>query len=183
MANSGRPVGRFGQFGRYIRFVAALAFLPGYFTMAWAEKWWYLPIIALGALVLGEWWERRTHFLLSPVFLLAFGVSLVALSGWEKSPFLFLFVLAPGTYLLEGELSGALFVCLGNTVFLAMLWGWALWRSDIFALSYILGLGGVMWLLFFFLKEGQNIIARRLLNLEKLVDRDPLTGLGNRRAF
>lgn len=183
MKSEKRLDGRLIRFVRYIRLATILAFLPGYLVMAWPEERWYLPLLALGMLVLGEWWERKTPFLFSPLLFLVFEIFLVACSGWGRSPFLFLFALAPGTYLLEGKLSGALWICCWNTIFFAILGGWALWQGDTFVMSYILGLVGTAWLLFFFLKEGQNTVTRRLLNLEKLADRDPLTGLGNRRAL
>lgn len=172
-----------GTLIRYSYLLLILVFLPGYLLVSHSERWWYLPFLAFGMLVLGKWVEGKVRFSLSPVLWMFLAVSLVGLSGWYTSPFLFLLVLAPGMYLLEGKLRGAFWICCADTVFLAVLGGWALGRGSAFWGYYILGLVVNTWLLFFLLREGQGSVARRLLYLEKLVDRDPLTGLGNRRAL
>jgi len=170
-------------FLRFIRLTLFASFLPSYFLIARTE-WWYVPLLTLGALALLEVLGReKIPFPLSPFPALFGEFFLIATSGWEKSPLLLFVVFVPVTYFLEEQFQPGLLLCLANTFVLSFLGGKALRAGNVFALSYLLGLGVVMWSIFVAIKMERNTIIRRLVNLEKLADRDPLTGLGNRRAL
>ncbi|MEN3185264.1 MAG: GGDEF domain-containing protein [Atribacterota bacterium] len=176
------PWRKLGKLRRYSFLLVILVFLPGYLLVSKLERW-YLTFFAFGALVVGTWIEGKIGFSLSSLVWMFLLVAFIGGSGWYESPFLFLLLLSPAMSLLGEKFREAFWMCGASTIFLAILGVWALWRENVFWGWYILGLVASTWFFFLLFRERQGSMVRRLLHLEKLADRDPLTGLGNRRAL
>ncbi len=180
---------RISKPARVIRLIFALSFVPAYciWTLQDGSSWsdaLPLPAALLFGLaqLLGQKKKSRYNRLS-----LGSGCALIMLvitaTGAENSPFLFLFLLPILSYGLEKDYfcaRWAMFINGSYYVFLIIL---ALWRGNVFALSYLTGILTTSYAIEKVIEHNLGFLEWQIHTLSKQAFRDPLTGLLNRNAL
>ena len=168
-----------------MRIVTAFLFAAAYILLARDTRYFYLPIILGVLFVLSQ--IVRHRFLAFPwipiVLSLLLNISVVANTGLQRSPFIFLFLIPVISHGIEREPIWALRIAVINTFFLAILEIYSAIYGDFFGVAYINGVIVLMYWLSRIIMKAQGSLLTYATDMEEMAHIDPLTGLYNRRAL
>lgn len=170
---------------RIMRLVTAFLFAVAYILLAKDTKYFYLPLIFGVVFVLSQIAKFRTFY--SPwtpiISSLLLNISTVINTGFQRSPFIFLFLIPIISHGIEREPEWALRIAVMNISFLAFLEVYSAIHGDLFGVVYINGVIILMYFLSRIIMKAQGSLLTYAINMEEMAHTDPLTGLYNRRAL
>lgn len=170
---------------RLMRVVTAFLFAVAYILLAKDNKYFYLPLIFGGVFVLSQIARFRPFY--SPwtpiISSLLLNISIVTNTGFQRSPFIFLFLIPIISHGIEREPVWALRIAVINTFFLVFLEVYSAINRDLFGIVYINGVIVLMYFLSRIIMKAQGSLLTYAINMEEMAYIDPLTGLYNRRAL
>jgi len=180
---------RISKPARMVRFIFILSLLPAYciWTLQDGSSWSdALPLPAALLFGLTQLLGRRGKSLYNRLSLgsgCALIILVITATGAENSPFLFLFFLPILSYGLEKDYLCARWALLINGSYYVFLIILALWRGNIFALSYLTGILTSSYAIERVIEHNLGFLEWQIHTLSKQAFRDPLTGLLNRSAL
>ena len=167
---------------RSMRIITALFFAVPYILLAKDNRYFYLTLLFGFIFLLVQVLKVKSPWI--PVVLtLLLNVSIVATTGIQRSPFMFLFLLPVITHGIERELNWALRVAFINVVFLVIFEIYSAITGDFFGVGYISSVIVLMYYLSKIIVKAQGSILSYATDMKEKAYLDPLTGLYNRRAL
>lgn len=169
----------------YMRIFTTIFFSIAYILIAGDSQYFYIPIPFAIIFILSQairisifnspWIAIISSFLLSD--------AVVINTGFQRSPFIFLFLIPIITWGVENKPFWSFRVALLNTIFLTFLNIYAFIQRDGFGLAYV---SGIILLMYWFLRiitRTQESLLDYATSMEEMAHIDQLTGLYNRRAL
>jgi len=170
---------------RLMRVVTAFLFAVAYILLAKDTKYFYLPFIFGVVFILSQIAKFRAFY--SPwtpiISSLLLNISTIINTGFQRSPFIFLFLIPIISHGIEREPEWALRIAVMNIFFLAFLEVYSAIHGDLFGVVYINGVIVLMYFLSRIIMKAQGSLLTYAINMEEMAHIDPLTGLYNRRAL
>lgn len=167
---------------RSMRIITALFFAVPYILLAKDNRYFYLTLLFGFIFLLVQILKVKSPWI--PVVLtLLLNVSIVATTGIQRSPFMFLFLLPVITHGIEREPNWALRIAFINVVFLVIFEIYSGITGDFFGVGYISSIIVLMYWLARIIVKTQGSILSYATDMREKAYLDPLTGLYNRRAL
>lgn len=167
---------------RNMRIITALFFAVPYVLLAKDNRYFYITLLLGVIFSLVQILKVKSPWI--PVVLtLLLNVSIVATTGIQRSPFIFLFLLPVITHGIEREPNWALRIAFINVVFLVIFEIYSAITGDFFGVGYISSIIVLMYWLARIIVKTQGSILSYAIDMREKAYLDPLTGLYNRRAL